>query len=123
MKGLLTPFLRKRLVVFLNMGKIHPHLVRYWLHSSERIDQPEIFAEKVNEICGVYQEAVNGSENGNHTLSVDEMTGVQALEHKYLDQPVMPGKVAHMEFEYLRHRTTSLIAFFDIATGRIEALI
>lgn len=103
------------------MGKIRPHLVRYWLHSSEKIDQPEIFAEKVNEICSVYQEAVNGSKNGNHTISVDEMTGVQALEHKYLDQPVMPGKVAHMEFEYIRHGTTSLIAFFDIATGRIEA--
>jgi len=54
-------------------------------------------------------------------VSVDEMTGVQALEHRYPDKPVMPGKTARMEFEYIRHGTTSLIAFFDIATGRIEA--
>ncbi len=33
----------------------------------------------------------------------------------------MPGKVARMDFEYIRHGTTSLIGFFDIATGRMEA--
>lgn len=54
-------------------------------------------------------------------MSVDEMTGVQALEHKYPDKPVMPGKEARMEFEYIRHGTTSLIGFFDVATGRLEA--
>ena len=49
------------------------------------------------------------------------MTGIQALEHKYPDKPVMPGKTAFMEFEYIRHGTTSLIGFFDVATGRMEA--
>ena len=39
------------------------------------------------------------------------MTGIQALEHKYPDKPVMPGKIARMEFEYIRHGTTSLIVF------------
>lgn len=27
-------------------------------------------------------------------------SGIQALEHKYPDKPVTPGKAAHMEFEY-----------------------
>ena len=75
----------------------------------------------MNEICGVYQEAQAVHEAGGHTISVDEMTGVQALERKYSDKPVMPGKAACMEFEYIRHGTTSLIGFFDIATGRMEA--
>ncbi|MEY8379228.1 hypothetical protein AALD22_26485 [Lachnospiraceae bacterium 56-18] len=48
------------------------------------------------------------------------MTGIQALEHKYPDKPVIPGKVACMEFEYICHGTTSLIGFFDVATGRME---
>ena len=48
------------------------------------------------------------------------MTGIQALEHKYPDKPVIPGKAAHMEFEYIRHGTVSLIGFFDVATGRME---
>lgn len=103
------------------MGKIRPHLVRYWLHSSEKVEAPETFAEKVNEICAICHDAVPASENGAHTVSADEMTGIQALEHKYPDKPVMPGKSARMEFEYIRHGTTSLIGFFEVATGRVEA--
>ena len=103
------------------MGEIHPHLVRYWLHSSEKVDSPETFAEKVNEICTVYHGAEATCASGNHTISVDEMTGIQALEHKYPDKPVIPGKEARMEFEYIRHGTTSLIGFFDVATGRMES--
>lgn len=102
------------------MGKIHPHRVRYWLHSSEKTDSPETFAEKVNEICAVYQDAETVRENGGHTVSADEMTGIQALERKYPDKPVISGKPALMEFEYIRHGTTSLIGFFDVATGRME---
>lgn len=84
------------------------------------VDSPETFAEKVNEICTVYHEAVKNHEAGGHTISVDEMTGIQALEHKYPDKPVIPGKAACMEFEYIRHGTTSLTGFFDVATGRME---
>ena len=84
------------------------------------MDSPETFAEKVNEICTVYHEAEAVREKGGHTISVDEMTGIQALEHKYPDKPVMPGKAARMEFEYIRHGTISLIGFFDVATGRME---
>lgn len=102
------------------MGKIRPHLIRYWLHSSEKMDSPETFTEKVNEICSVYHAAETVHENGGHTISVDEMTGIQALEHKYPDKPVISGKSARVEFEYIRHGTRSLIGFFDVATGRVE---
>ena len=84
------------------------------------MDSPETFAEKVDEICAVYHEAEAVRAAGGHTISVDEMTGIQALEHKYPDKPVIPGKAARMEFEYIRHGTTSLIGFFDVATRRME---
>ena len=74
----------------------------------------------MKEICTVYHEAETNREAGGHTVSVDEMTGIQALEHKYPDKPVMPGETARMEFEYIRHGTTSLIGFFDVVTGRME---
>ena len=93
------------------MGKIRPHLIRYWLHSSEKMDSPETFTEKVNEICTVYHEAGTVHGNGGHTVCVDEMTGIQALEHKYPDKPVTSGKAARMEFEYIRHGTIRLIVF------------
>ncbi len=57
-----------------------------------------------------------------HVVSTDEMTGIQALEHKYPDKLPLPGQCAKMEFEYIRHGTTSLIGFFDVATGRMEML-
>ena len=84
------------------------------------MDSPETFTEKVNEICSVYHAAETVHENGGHTISVDEMTGIQALEHKYPDKPVISGKSARVEFEYIRHGTRSLIGFFDVATGRVE---
>ncbi|WP_300789294.1 hypothetical protein [uncultured Acetatifactor sp.] len=48
----------------------------------------------MNEICTVYHEAEAVCAAGGHTISVDEMTGIQALEHKYPDKPVIPGKAA-----------------------------
>ncbi len=100
---------------------MQPHKIRYWLHSIEKEEEPEVFAEKVNEICEVYRSAQENSKEGGHTISVDEMTGIQALEHKYPDKLPRPGQCAKMEFEYIRHGTTSLIGFFDVATGRMEA--
>ncbi len=98
-----------------------PHKVRYWLHSTEKEEEPEVFAEKVNEICEVYRNAQKNSQEDSYTISTDEMTGIQALEHKYPDKPPLPGQCAKMEFEYIRHGTTSLIGFFNVATGRVEA--
>lgn len=54
------------------------------------------------------------------TFSVDEMTGIQALERKAPDQPMKPGQCVRMEFEYIRHGTQALIASFNVATGRID---
>lgn len=50
---------------------------------------------------------------------MDEMTGIQALERKSKDQPMRPGKRERREFEYIRHGSQTLIASFDVATGRV----
>lgn len=47
------------------------------------------------------------------------MTGIQALERKFPDQPMRPGKRERREFEYIRHGTQTLIASFDIASGQV----
>ena len=105
---------------FKNEVDLHAHKIRYRLHSSEETESPEAFADKVNQICSLYQSARKQSREGAHIVSTDEMTGVQALEHKYPDKLPFPGQCAKMEFEYIRHGTTSLIEFFDDATGRME---
>ena len=101
------------------MGQIQPHRVRYWLHSTDKADKPEEFSAKVNDICNAYHEAEQNHENGIQTISTDEMTGIQALERIHPDKPPVLGQVATIEFEYKRHGTTALIAFFNVATGKV----
>lgn len=89
------------------------------MHSSEKYENPETFTTKVNEICEAYTHAMEYQEEGIHVVSTDEMTGIQALERKYTNKLALPGKNATMEFEYIRHGTTSLIGCFEVATGRL----
>jgi transposase len=51
------------------------------------------------------------------------MTGIQALERIAPGLAMAPGKVERREFEYRRHGTQTLIAAFDVATGKVEGMI
>ena len=64
--------------------------------------------ERISEICEVYQAAPNLRRE--ITLSVDEATGIQALERIAEDLPIGPGKPRAREFEYKRNGTQTLIA-------------
>ena len=90
---------------------IKPHLVKYYHHSTD----PE-FEEKMLNIIGLY---LNPPENA-IVLSVDEKTGIQALDRT---QPVLPlqphGKVKNIPFEYKRNGTTSLLAALEVHSGTI----
>jgi hypothetical protein len=67
----------------------------------------------------VYAEAISRAERGELTFSLDEMTGIQALERKMPDIEMKPGRCIRREFEYIRHGTQSLIASFNVATGEV----
>jgi transposase len=60
-------------------------------------------------------------DQGERTVSTDELTGVQALERKYAGLPLAPGKVERREFEYIRHGPCSCIVSRDVVTGKIIA--
>lgn len=57
------------------------------------------------------------------TVSIDEMTGIQALERAAKSLPMKPGHVERREFEYIRHGTKALIAAFDVASGKVRGSI
>lgn len=107
----------------LNANEIRPHKNQYWLHSTDKTDDPETYKEKVTAINDAYSMAHKIREHAvpddTHIYSTDEMTGVQALEHKYPDKLPLPGMVPKQEFEYIRHGTVSLSAFFDVVTGTV----
>ena len=58
-----------------------------------------------------------------NTVSIDEMTGIQALQRLAPSLPMRPGKVERREFEYIRHGTQTLIAAFDVATGQVTGVV
>jgi transposase len=61
------------------------------------------------------------AQDGGHTISTDEKTGIQALERAAPTLPMKPGLVERPEYAYLRHGTQCLIANFDVATGEVAA--
>ncbi|MDO8969510.1 MAG: transposase [Saprospiraceae bacterium] len=71
------------------------------------------------DINELYKQAPELAKQGQRVESVDEMTGVQALERKYPDLPMVPGKVERREFEYKRHGTLSFTCNFDVAHGKL----
>jgi len=77
--------------------------------------------KKVADINETYRQAPDRAKQGQRTESLDEMTGVQAVERKYPGLPMGAGKVERREFEYLRHGTLSFICNFDVACGKLVA--
>ena len=90
---------------------------RYWLTPAYEAD----FEAKVSAINELYQRAPELAQQGQRVESIDEMTGVQALERTRPDLPMSPGQVARREFEYIRHGTLAFIFNFDIVTGQVVA--
>jgi transposase len=101
--------------LFKKGADLKPHRSRYWLTPKP---DPE-FDAKCAEICAIYQAAPAAAEQDVHTVSIDEMTGIQALERAAPTLPMKPGHVERREFEYVRHGTQCLIAAFDVATGKV----
>ena len=100
---------------FLREVKLKPHRTRGWINTPRDAD----FAAKCRDVCHTYRLAPERAAAGIETRSIDEMTGVQALERAAPTQPMGPGRPERSEFEYIRHGTTTLIADFDVATGAV----
>ncbi len=109
-RGVVTQISRSHLQRILQAGDMRPHRIRQWLHSPD----PQ-FRQKVNAICALYRQAPKGSV----VLSVDEKTGIQAIERKHADRAPVPGRARRREFEYIRHGTQALIAAMDVHSGRV----
>lgn len=78
-------------------------------------------AEKIAEVNAVYRAAPARAQQGERTLSTDELTGVQALERAAPTRPGRPGQVQRQEFEYVRHGTLSFMVNFDVVSGAVVA--
>jgi transposase len=69
----------------------------------------------------LYQRAGQLAEQGVHVVSVDEKTGIQALERRYPEIPMGPGRVQGREHESIRHGTLCLTANPEVWCGGLIA--
>src|SRR3954465_6420939 len=104
---------------FLKGADLKPHRVRGWLTPKP---DPE-FETKCTDICTVYHGAPEAAQQDVRTVSIDEMTGIHGLQRAAADRPMQPGKVLRREFETLRHGTQTMIAAFDVFSGRVVGTV
>src|SRR4029077_15156464 len=103
---------------YLREAELQPHRSKYWLNAKEK--DPEQFQKKVESACDTYLEAPRlHAEENTHTVCIDEMTGIQALERIAPTKPAQPGRIEAREFEYERHGTLTLIGNFHVVTGQL----
>ena len=116
-RGIVTKISGRHAARLLKEVDIQPHLSRYWLTPAYEAG----FDEKVAEINDLYHQAPELAKQAQRTESVDEMTGVQAVERKHPDLALLPGKVERREFEYTRHGTLSFTCHLDVVRGELVA--
>jgi hypothetical protein len=80
---------------------------------------PVRFRQQAEAVCSTYAQAIERTQRGDHIVSLDEMTGIQALERTSPTKPARPGLIERREFEYIRHGTQTLIANFDVGSGQV----
>lgn len=105
---------------YLAQAKLQPHRSKYWLNTKEK--DPEVFEQQVQIVCQTYLEAPDlYFQENTHTVSVDEMPGIQALERIAKTIPMQSGQPERIEYEYKRHGTLCLIGNWDVVLGQMIA--
>lgn len=101
----------------------HRYVAKLWQDNGLRphrqgtfkLSKDPAFAEKVADVVGLYLAPPGGAV----VLSIDEKTGIQALDRT---QPLLPidfGATEKRTHDYKRHGTTNLFAALNIATGEV----
>jgi transposase len=91
-------------------AELQPHRQKMWLTS-----QDDEFRDKRDDVLHVYYDTPADE----HIVCVDEKTSIQALERRFPDVPMQPGKPVRREFEYIRHGTLTLMGAFDVRRGKL----
>jgi transposase len=117
-RGIVASISPSQVSRYLREAALQPHKSRYWLNTTEK--DPARFEGQVKAVCDTYLAAPQRERiEGTHTVCVDEMTGLQALERIAPGKAMIAGKCQLIEFEYERHGTLCLIGNFVVTTGEL----
>ena len=116
-RKIVTSISERSIKRFLQQAELKPHLSRYWCNSPEK-NNPD-FDERVRKVCDLYLNAFAYAKQNIRIISMDEKTGIQALERASPTIRMKPGRPEQREHNYNRHGTRCLIAGLEVGTGKI----
>ena len=96
---------------------MQPHKNEYWLFP--KIADWPIFLVRVALICQLILQTLKEQSSRRFLISVDEKTGIQALQRREQTAPTSKGAHQRREWEYYRHGTTTLMAAVNVADGKM----
>lgn len=70
-------------------------------------------------VCHFILLAIGKKHPNLHVISVDEKTGIQAIERHTATAPLSKGGYTRKEYEYTRHGTTTLIGAVNVGNGQL----
>jgi transposase len=94
----------------LEAHQLEPHRVR-----SFKLSNDPKFAEKLRDVVGLYVDPPAHAV----VLSLDEKSGIQALDRTQPGLPMKRGRAGTMTHDYKRNGTTTLFAALDVLDGTI----
>ena len=78
----------------------------------------DAFNAQVMDVCAAYNDAMALSHTrGLHTVSLDEQTGIQAIQRIAPDLLPRPGRIARREYEYKREMFQREVRLFGSVTS------
>lgn len=77
------------------------------------------FVLRVRLVCQFILDSIGQKLPNCHVLSIDEKTGIQAIERTVQIAPQSKGGHQRKEYEYIRHGTTTIIAAKNVENGKI----
>ncbi len=116
-QGIVEDISKRTVGRILQEADIKPHLVRYWEYPAT--EDKEAFYKQAETICSLYQQSPTLLKKNSRIISVDEKTGIQALQRLHPTLLPKEGLVERQEFNYSRNDTLTLIGSLDVAIGKI----
>lgn len=98
----------------LAQAALQPHRQKMYLTSHD-----EDFRRKRDDVLRLYYDAPANE----HVISLDEKTGMQALQRKYADLPMQRGMPVRREFEYIRHGTLCFMGAYDVRHRKLFGFV
>jgi transposase len=90
-RGIVKSISASHLSTLLAEAQLQPHKSRYWLNTKE-VD-PNVFEQQMQTVCECYQQAPELlAQFDTHTVCMDEMTSIQALERIAPKKRCVPGR-------------------------------